>query len=338
MNPPVITFFNNKGGVGKTTTLYNLSNMFARRGKRVLAVDLDPQANLTSLALDDEVLEDLWDISGTSFNRQTIFHAVQLLIEGTGDVRPIQPIQPQKVSHTLEYRLIPGDLRLSQFEDILATQWNAALGSKPIGLNITSAFARLIRKVSNEYHPDVVFVDVGPNLGAINRAALIAADYVIVPLIPDLFSLQGLSNVGRFLAEWRTDWANSLTKAGLPNRSDYPEGKMKPIGYIILQHRERQSRLVASHQRWAERIPETYANQVRGPSNQDDSSYPDLIGQVRNYQSLMAFSHEARKPIFDLKPADGAIGAHTRVVQEAEETYYELSKEVAARVGMSFDS
>lgn len=334
MNTPVVTFFNNKGGVGKTSTLYNLSRMFAKRGKRVLAVDLDPQANLTSLCLPDETLYQLWDgENADATGLQTIYHAVQPLIDSIGDVKQIRP---QPVSETLNYAILPGDLRLSQFEDKLATEWNSALGGQTGGLNVTSAFGRLIRNVSQSNQSDIVFVDVGPNLGAINRAALIASDYVVIPLVPDLFSLQGLANVGKYLRQWRGDWQYSLDRAGAKPQN-YPTGQMRPIGYIILQHRERQSRFVAVHQRWAVRIPETYATYVLHQPYVSSEEDTNLIGQVRNYQSLMALSHEAKKPIFELKPADGAIGAHNRVVQEAEATYHELSQVIAERVGITFE-
>ena len=59
-----IAFFNNKGGVGKTSMVYHLAWMYARLGVNVLAADLDPQANLTSMFLDDEELEPLWPESG----------------------------------------------------------------------------------------------------------------------------------------------------------------------------------------------------------------------------------------------------------------------------------
>lgn len=60
MTPPVITFFNNKGGVGKTTLVYHLAWMLADLGYRVVAADLDPQANFTAAFLDDEEIEQLW--------------------------------------------------------------------------------------------------------------------------------------------------------------------------------------------------------------------------------------------------------------------------------------
>jgi len=337
MNAPIVTFFNNKGGVGKTSTLYNLSRMFAKLGKRVLAVDLDPQANLTSLCLEDETLIRLWENENAEDQTaQTIYHAVQPVIEGLGDVREIQP---QWVSDTPNYAVLPGDLRLSQFEDTLAVEWSNVLASKPRGFNVTSTFARLIDRSVGTHEIDIVFVDVGPNLGAINRAALIASNYVVIPLIPDLFSLQGLINVGKYLVEWRRDWQGGLERLGNTTigNAKYPKGKMQPIGYIILQHRERQSRFVASHQRWVDRIPETYATRVINQPYFQAQVDSNLIGQVRNYQSLMALSHEARKPVFELRSADGVVGSHFKVVQEADETYAKLAQEIAKRIGMAFD-
>jgi cellulose biosynthesis protein BcsQ len=60
MSPPVIAFFNNKGGVGKTSLVYHLAWMYRDLGLNVLAADLDPQANLTSAFLDEERLEEIW--------------------------------------------------------------------------------------------------------------------------------------------------------------------------------------------------------------------------------------------------------------------------------------
>ena len=60
MSVPIITFFNNKGGVGKTSLVFHLAWMLAEMGKRVVAIDLDPQANLTSAFLPESELESLW--------------------------------------------------------------------------------------------------------------------------------------------------------------------------------------------------------------------------------------------------------------------------------------
>jgi chromosome partitioning protein len=77
-----LAFFNNKGGVGKTSLLYHLAHMFALREHRVVAVDLDPQANLSGMFLPDDRIESLWSAGGPA----TAYSAMQPLIEGTGDL------------------------------------------------------------------------------------------------------------------------------------------------------------------------------------------------------------------------------------------------------------
>ena len=81
MNIPVIAFFNNKGGVGKTSMVYHLSWMFADRGLRVIAADFDPQGNLTAAFLDEDRLEEVMPSDGHPL---TVFGAVQPLMRGVG--------------------------------------------------------------------------------------------------------------------------------------------------------------------------------------------------------------------------------------------------------------
>ena len=74
---------------------------------------------------------------------------------------------------------------------------------------------------------DLALIDVGPNLGAIKRAALVAADHVVVPLAPDLFSLQGLRNLGPTPREWRAQWRERIPKNPDPTLT-LPPGEMNP--------------------------------------------------------------------------------------------------------------
>src|SRR4029077_6530486 len=120
MSVPVITFFNNKGGVGKTTMVYHLAWMFAEQGVRVIAADLDPQSNLTSAFLDEARIEELLDKEdgGTL----TVFDAINPLKEGTGDIRT-----PQADPLHENLGLILGDMNLSRFEDDLSEVWPKCL-------------------------------------------------------------------------------------------------------------------------------------------------------------------------------------------------------------------
>ena len=82
MSVPVVTFFNNKGGVGKTSLVYHLTHMFASLGTRVVAVDLDPQANLTAAFLDEETIDDLWNRPS---DKQTVYQCIEPLT-AVGDI------------------------------------------------------------------------------------------------------------------------------------------------------------------------------------------------------------------------------------------------------------
>jgi chromosome partitioning protein len=84
MSPPIIAFFNNKGGVGKTSFVYHVAWMLAEQGRRVVAADLDPQANLTSAFLDEDRMEALWP---DGKHPDTVFGAVQPILEGVGDIK-----------------------------------------------------------------------------------------------------------------------------------------------------------------------------------------------------------------------------------------------------------
>ncbi|MFJ8042135.1 ParA family protein [Kitasatospora sp. NPDC096147] len=339
-----IALFNNKGGVGKTTLTYHLAHMIRRIGLTVLAVDLDPQANLTSMFLDESEIEELWEspsdliLQGTAFpilpgtsrvrGGQTIADAVRPILEGTGDIASVEPAQLQS-----GLWLLPGSLDLSRFEDKLSLEWSRAYGGDPAAIRTSTAFHRIIEQAARSVEADVVLMDVGPNLGAINRAALISADHVLMPLAADLFSLKGLSNLGPTLRDWRDAW-QSLVLPKVPSGIPAPQAAMQPLGYVIMQPEMRLDRPVKAYARWLDRIPELYAVTVLGENAPPRDKNEHRIATLRNYRSLMPLSHDARKPMFDLKPADGALGSTQQYVATCYREFRTLADEVLGRVGL----
>jgi cellulose biosynthesis protein BcsQ len=185
----------------------------------------------------------------------------------------------------------------------------------------------------------MILVDLGPNLGAINRSALIASDYVVTPLGPDLFSVQGLRNLGPALRRWRTEWTDRRQRNPAQDL-DLPEGKIEPIGYVILQHSVRLDRPVQAYDRWINRIPGVYRQSVLGQNDTSPvavANDTNCIAQLKHYRSLMPMAQEARKPIFFLKPADGAMGAHTDAVKKAYDDFHSLAGTIAGRIGIKMD-
>ena len=328
MSVPVIAFFNNKGGVGKTSLVYHLAWMFSDLRVKVLAVDLDPQANLTAAFYDEDVMEELWHGDDSD---PTIYRSIQPLVRGTGDIE--NPI-PLFVEGSLW--VLPGDLSLSAFEDELSSQWPHSLSGNERAFRVLSAFWRVMQQAAAEVQSEVILVDLGPNLGSINRAALIAADYVVIPLAPDLFSLRGLRNLGPAFEKWRREWKDRLDRKP---RMDIqlPGGRMQPIGYIVHQHSVRADRPVKAYEKWINRIPADYRKYVLSETSpgqfsiQDD---PHKLAMLKHYRSLMPMAQEARKPMFHLKPADGAIGAHFQSAQEAYRDFKTLALTIAAKVDL----
>ena len=321
-----VAFFNNKGGVGKTSLVYHLAWMLRESGWRVIAADLDPQANLTGMFLDETGLERLW----RDGNQGTIDEGVAPLFEGTGDIAESPRIE--EIGERIG--LLMGDLALSRREDELSTQWPKCLDGDRRAFRVTTAFARLIARAGRLFGADLALLDVGPNLGAINRAALVASDYVVIPLAPDLFSLQGLRNVGPTLRDWRRAWKERAGRKPQGLDIELPSGDMQPLGYVIMRHSIRLSRPVQAYGRWIDKIPSEYAKAVTqdGLPSAPEEQDPNCLAHLKDYRSLMPMAQEANRPMFLLKPAHGAIGAHQQAVRDCYTDFQSLARELLRRL------
>lgn len=340
MSAPVLTFFNNKGGVGKTSLIYHLAWMFASLGKRVVLADLDPQANLTAACLDEDQIEAIWidPQPGT-----TIYRCVKPL-SAVGDIAP-----PVLQHIAADLYLLPGDVALSSFEDMLSTEWSHSMGDNNLyrPMRILTAFWQVIQMAAAQVEADIILVDIGPNLGAINRAALLGTDFVIIPLGADLFSLQGLSNLGPTLRDWRSLWnkrlANWHASADALQHPDLalPTGKMQPIGYLCQQHGVRLDRPVKAYDKWVQRIPTVYREAVLNESATPGISQtadPYCLATIKHYRSLVPMGQEHRKPIFNLTAADGAIGSHANAVTDARKDFRQLARKIADQIHMNMET
>ena len=319
-----IAFFNNKGGVGKTSLVYHLAWMYADQDQNVVAADLDPQANLTSMFMDDDRIERLWGEG----SKHTVYGTLKPLLDGTGDID-----SPHLENPSPGLGLVMGDLKLAAAEDEIAGQWPDCLDRKPRAFRVLSALWRVLQIAAEKAEASLILIDVGPNLGALNRAALIAADYVVVPLAPDLYSLQGLRNLGPVLRKWREEWSERFDRNPVDDL-EIPKGSMNPIGYVVMQHAIRLDRPVKAYARWIDRIPGVYSEAVLNrPSTEgliiDED--PECLALFKHFRSLMPMAQEARKPMFSLKPRDGAIGGHTRAVQDCYREFRKLADRIDRR-------
>lgn len=241
-----IVFFNNKGGVGKTTFTYHLGYALEKLGKRILFVDLDPQCNLTAHLCDEETIDKAWNTNGNS-----LYKVVKPIVTGAGD---IQEVEPYKVTDRNIWIFI-GDLLLSDFDEELSKAWTQVLAGQERGFRVTSAIYRLINGFSVRNNIDYILIDLGPNLGSLNRAILLGCDNFIIPMIPDLFSLRGSQNLGRVFAEWIKNYTISRERMGKLSFIT-PNGKPIFSGYVLQQFNVYRTRKTKAYQNWGAQIPE----------------------------------------------------------------------------------
>ncbi len=318
-----LVLFNNKGGVGKTTLIFNIGHMMARQGCRTVTLDYDPQCNLSAICLNEEKLFDIWEAKGR--DGATVAGCIDLVRRGKGDV-----VDPELVQVADELWILPGDLALSRFEQPLAESWGQIHQTdNEKAVHVATALQRLADRAARKVNADVMLIDVGPNLGALNRAALLAADVVILPVAPDLFSLQGLRNVGPALREWRKDWQRAVERTDpRPTAHDFT-----PRGYIVQQHLSQANRPVKGYQRWASQIPPVFHEEVlctpkkRWPKSVEKDGH--CIALLKHFASLVPIAQQSRKPIFDLKQADGIGGGQIQAVARARKEFSDLVKAIS---------
>ena len=221
---PRLTIFNHKGGVGKTTLTVNIAAAIAETGRKVLLVDSDPQCNLTAQLVEESVVDDLLDHSD-DVGGQTLWSAVKPIVEARGDVLPIRPIALANGQF-----LIPGDVKVAEFEQELDSLWSECFERKTKGFRGTTALSTLVNQVAEDTNADVVMYDSGPNIGPLNRVILLDSDFFVVPAACDLFSLRAMETLGITLKRWVSLWQTIIQLA--PRGTALLPGQPKPLGYL----------------------------------------------------------------------------------------------------------
>jgi cellulose biosynthesis protein BcsQ len=224
-----VVLYNHKGGVGKTTLTVNIASALAAEGRRVLLVDADPQCNITSYLVETNVVNKWLDESDSDAGT-TIWSAIKPVAESSGPVKQISPYERQEGIY-----LIPGDIKLSEFEQDLNQIWTECLQRKVRGFKGASAISELVSKAAEAVKADFVFYDVGPNIGPLNRVILLDCDYFIIPAACDLFSTRALSTLGHSLDSWIREW--QVISQLAPDNILLLPGKPTFIGYILQKFR-----------------------------------------------------------------------------------------------------
>ncbi len=166
----VISLFNHKGGVSKTTTAFNLGWMLAEKGHRTLIVDADPQCNLTALVLDYNAVEDI----ETYYNQNPqcdLSSGLEPVMSGR-----LTGLKSGKPSPTANENLFLycGNLALSEVETQISVSLTTSTAIPAIK-NIPGSIGALLRLTAEEYRFDYVIIDMSPSVGALNECLLMSS-------------------------------------------------------------------------------------------------------------------------------------------------------------------
>ncbi|MFG6439948.1 ParA family protein [Roseateles sp. LKC17W] len=325
-----VCFFNNKGGVGKTTLLCNLGSFLAKRnGKSVLVLDADPQCNASAYLLAEEQLEAILR-DGEHKSLDSFYEPIR---KGQG-----YPVELPTIVSSARFGvdLIVGDPKLSIREDLLATDWAATRNGEPRGFQTTFAIKYLLSRL-NKY--DLVFIDMGPSLGALNRSVLLGADSFIMPLSVDIFSLMAIDNILKSFTSWKIALTDAIRKHE-ENEGEHfqinghPVGwDLQFVGYVMQQYKAK----VVSGERVPvaafERIISEQTAELRQMCEFFGSDYESAkLGELPTLSSVVPLSQQAHAPIFDLGAKDGIVGSQYTRVSEATEFFERIAERFLGRV------
>jgi cellulose biosynthesis protein BcsQ len=315
-----LTLYNHKGGVGKTTLLVNIAAALASLGKRVLLVDADPQCNLTSYLVDSDVVDGWLDNSDTE-EGNTIWSAIKPFIESYGELNFIKPQERQEGIY-----LLPGDIRLAEFEQELNQIWVDCLQRKVRGFKGASAISEIVNEIAKREKIDYIFYDVGPNIGPLNRVILLDCDYFIVPAACDLFSVRALKTLGKSLHDWILEW--QVISQLAPDNSMLLPGRPKFLGYILQRFRMYGDAIASQFASYASKLEKNIYSDITEVLKRIDKDLAkgtlsqNKLGQVKDFASLVPISQTQGRSFFDVD------GGNEAMKQEAKKEFLSIANKI----------
>ncbi|EJO6494659.1 TPA: ParA family protein [Citrobacter freundii] len=301
----LISLFNHKGGVSKTTTTFNMGWMLAEQGFKTLIVDADPQCNLTALVLGYSTTDDFDTVYANNPNSD-IYTCIKPVVDGSlGKVVPADPI----LTSNPNLSLLCGNIALSEIE----TQIGVALTTSaaiPAIRNIPGSIGAFLKETAIRHKFDYVLIDMSPSVGALNQCLLMSSDYFIVPTSPDFFCAQAIKSLAKVLPRWNLD-----IQSFRDNSIIYPFPACPPkfLGFISQKYRPRNNMPVKSFQKWIDiikgEVKDTLLPALQ-PVNMSitaeefmagaKSAEPFNLSNIADFNSLIAQSQKHSTPVFAL--------------------------------------
>ncbi len=299
-----IVFFNHKGGVSKTTTVYNLGWKLAEKAN-VLIVDGDPQCNLTSL-----ILRDNFDkyYSDDETKNQNIKDGVEPAFSGRPV--PISNVKCITADRNRNLFLMAGHANLAEYDASLtfAQTSNNAIATLQ---NLPGAFNELMELCEKEYDIEYTLIDLNPGLSAINQNLFLNSDYFVIPANPDPFSIMAIETLSTVLPRWG-HWKNSATDLFSSSAYSLRNGMPKFIGTIIQRFNIRNGKAAKPYRDNIDEIKTkvknvlvpklSVANMLIASNKYLDQDF--CLEEIPDFGGLLPKSFEAGVPVYALDDGD----------------------------------
>ncbi|NCD03606.1 MAG: ParA family protein [Clostridia bacterium] len=362
----LLTIFNNKGGVGKTTLLYHLANALAEIGKKVLLIDMDSQCNLTLYGVSAERLQEIWEKEdaffdeGYEFARKTMGeasfsefvkepHTIHFILkpteDGTGDAECLPT--PICLSDNLD--LIPGRLSLYTYENIISRRWNDIYAGQPLALRTITRIREVADQYARENNYDYVLLDTSPSLGDLNKTIIMNADGFIIPALPDMFSLYGIRNIGKSISIWKRELDTIFALISEEKRKLFPSETVQFLGYTIYNAKRAKSQnsatlnLAQAHYDYVVKIPEAIKQNIDQTSRSkiSEEEIDNPIGEsavMHSHNTYPSVAQKYRLPIWKIPDCDlddedkSTISGNRKRFYDTRESYIKFAEDFIKRV------
>lgn len=262
----IVTLYNHKGGVSKTTTTFNLAHAIADKfDQKVLLVDADPQCNLTELALSQTIEALDQEAADSNADNQlpgtTILDALRPRFIGDRSSVDVDTIEILPVSDNNKVFLLRGDIALSEAEDTLSQAHSMRTTNELHQKRNYVAVHDMLRRLGEKLEVSHVLLDVGPSAGALTRACFLASDAFLVPVFPDRFNYQAIGSLSQIIGKWISEHrtvVEDFKKLGLNVATGTPQFR----GLVMQRFQKYGGSPKPAFEHWMKRIPQRAINQL----------------------------------------------------------------------------
>lgn len=291
----IISLFNNKGGVGKSTLGFHLGCALGEMKKKVLLIDLDPQCNMTISGMFEDRLHEIWkeedvfiddyDASVRTRGLDLVQNprSVHFLLKPTEDGLNELEEYPPVISLYENVDLIPGRLSLHKYENKLAERWSGLYQSDNLSIRTVTNIRRICEVYGELRNYDYVLIDTSPSLGILNKVIISTVDGFIIPALPDMFSVYGIRNIGNSLQQWQGEFETIYKLISEDKRSRFPEKFVQFLGYTIYNAKKQSKNLneydlAIAHYAYVKEMPKIVAQYIMPENRADVSNIMEPIG------------------------------------------------------------